>query len=124
MKYDSILNLISLKESFPESIEIDDNTKLLIGNKQLIIREINDEPSQADGTTGAEGFSVGLKVQVSIRTYTDNENGGSVSSTLKQYGDFYGLPYDATLKDVMETIDKLVCSVRNHIVGEAKQPLI
>ena len=120
MKYDSILNLISLKESFPESIEIDDNTKLLIEDKQIIINEINGETNPLSTTTAAEGFSVGLKVLVVIRKTTDNENGCSVSSTQKQYGDFYGLPYDTTLKDVIEVIDKLVCSVRNHIVGEAK----
>lgn len=123
MRYDSILNLISLKESFPESIEFDDNIKLLINDKQIIINEINREIDQLSGLTRDKGFTVGLKVLVSIRTFTNEETGCSVSSTQKQYGDFYVLPYDATLKDVMETIDKLVCSVRNHIVGEAKQQM-
>lgn len=118
MNYEGILKSVSLREEFPEKITVDDDTTMIIGDKRLIITEFDRAKDPLCSLAFEKGFTVGLKVLVTTRRIERNESQIIVRETPESYGEYAVLTPNATLMDVLEIIDNLVCSIRNQIVGE------
>lgn len=118
MRFNAVISGISVTEEIPEKIKLDDNNTLVVKGATVILNEFDRSVDPLSLPTMDKGFTVGLKLTGERRHFEEKSDGRcAVEVNPDQIGNYEVLSPDASLKDVMNAINRLIHNIGKS-VGE------
>lgn len=94
-----------LTKQFPESVITKSGNKARLDTQRVIITDRSDK------------IAVGVTVSATVRHFCETEKGFSMTEESQTFGEYEFVPSESTLKDIVNTINKLVDNITDTIVA-------